>query len=183
MDNENKGLWMKVIGLVVVALILQALFGQDMGDLLSSVVYYFSVIMTGFVGAIIVGVVTPLLGKLLGVMGQDVSLVWFGLLIGNILFVATIWFFKSRFFKEQKFWGMLLAVIVGSILRVIPVTINANALADISDGVRNALGFPQFATALVGGLIALIIIFILKKMNLASKFNLAPEQKKVNQRV
>ncbi|MFW6311805.1 MAG: hypothetical protein ACOC1K_06175 [Nanoarchaeota archaeon] len=161
---QKNQMW-QIIVLIVLSLVFYWLFSPNVGDILAGITYFVSVIIAGLTGGLIVSIVAPLLAGLVGLLGSALSEVLFSLIIANVLLVLGFWLFTEIIFKEKNILGIFLGVLVGSILRAIPVTISANNITDISPELRNALGFPQFASALLGGLILWILYIILAKTN------------------
>ena len=161
---DKKSIW-KIVIFLVISLVLYGIFSTNVGDIFSTIVYLVSVLSMGIGGALAVSIISPILANLFGILGAELSQVLFPLIIANVLLVLGFWVFTKKIFDSKKILGSFLGILVGSIIRAIPITIGANNLAEISTEVRNALGFPQFASALVGGLILWIVYIILSKTN------------------
>lgn len=172
MENKQTSskLAIKIIVFLILAFIFQAIFSSNVADIFITALFFISVIFTGIYAGLGLGILFPLVALIGGMLAPLNNVLW-GLIIGNTLLVVVFWLFKKIAINNAKSLYLWIGALLGAILRVIPITISANRITDISQDIRNALGFPQLATALVGGFLALIIYHLLR----AYKSEILPE--------
>jgi riboflavin transporter len=90
------------------------------------------------------------------------------IMISNIIFVLTIDFIYQYFKDENK--GFWLGVIIGAGLKFIFLILSVNFIAkllikqELAVKVAQMMSWPQFATAVVGGLIAWAVLKWIKRI-------------------
>jgi len=89
-------------------------------------------------------------------------------MISNIIFVLTIDFIYQYFKDQNK--GFWLGVIIGAGLKFIFLILSVNFIAkllikqELAVKVAQMMSWPQFATAVVGGLIAWAVLKWIKRI-------------------
>lgn len=122
----------------------------------------------GFSGAAIAAVISPVLAFLFGQMAipQMIPVV----IVGNIVIVAITWAFfvnDNKFSKGKAFGFDLAGVIVGAAVKtlvlygatvLLMVPVFFKGMPKIAKNVTMMFSWPQAVTAVIGGVLALIII-------------------------
>jgi riboflavin transporter len=90
------------------------------------------------------------------------------IMISNVIFVLSIdYFYRS---VKSQFNGYWIGVVVGGALKYLFIWFNANLMIglilkkDLVSAVVRLVSWPQFATALIGGIIAFVILKWLKRI-------------------
>lgn len=114
-----------------------------------------------------VGVLTPVIAWLVGQLPGPMAPFIPFIMIGNALFVI---FFGIL--KDQQKWGKYIGLILGSFVKFLFLSFSAAKLitvfniglpAKVANKLVIIMGIPQLITALIGGVIALVLIEILTK--------------------
>jgi hypothetical protein len=90
------------------------------------------------------------------------------IMISNAIFILSVDYFYRA--SKKQFNGFWIGVVVGGALKYLFIWFNANLLLglilkkDLAIAVLRIVSWPQFATALLGGLIAFIILKWLKRI-------------------
>ncbi|MFW5788225.1 MAG: hypothetical protein ACOCV3_08150, partial [Halanaerobiales bacterium] len=170
MNQNQKVKTIKIVLLLLAAVLFYALLSPGIGEVVASFLLFSAVLITGLVGSIIVGILVPVLAGLFNLLSPELSEVMLYLVIGNILLVTSYYYINKIIFDKKSLLAVFMGFFIAAILRAIPVTIYAYNLEEISQEMRNALGFPQFFSALLGGVIFFFLFIILRKLDMLSKF-------------
>jgi hypothetical protein len=136
------------------------------GPAVNAILILTAVICGGFYG-ILVGCLTPLLAFLTGQLASALGPFIPFIIIGNILFV-----FSFVILNKQGKYGKYLGILIGALIKYIFLWISASKLillfnlnmpAKVANKLAIAMGIPQLVTAIIGGVIALMLIEILRK--------------------
>ncbi|MDR1018724.1 MAG: hypothetical protein LBM02_08500 [Lachnospiraceae bacterium] len=171
--RENKITWFlgTVVAIVLLAAIQFAtpyLDSQIITGAMIDAVLILTVMTIGLPSGCIVALVSPIFAKLLGaiVFWQIVPFV----MIANVIFVA-IWFFEGNFMKAKMMTRFIVAAVVAAIVKfiILHLSIGKYAVPTLlklsktqSEAITNTFSLPQLLMALVGGVIACILIPILR---------------------
>ncbi len=149
--------------MIALALVFQigfASFAQPAVGPLVNMVLFITTIMVGPLAALCVGLITPLAAFLLGIM-KLFPLVPV-IMIGNSLLVVVFYYTRLRV-KFGDYIGIILAALFKFIFLMTAVRhILPLILAKVPSPIVAAFGINQFITALIGGVLALIVIRSLK---------------------
>lgn len=126
----------------------------------------------GLYSGITVALISPFMAFLLGIGTSFIGIIPF-IALGNIV-IVLVWYFvvNKLFLSMNSYTRMVLALIIGAILKfavlylsivkfAIPLLLNLPA--KIVDKLSLAFSWPQLVTALIGGVIAILIIPVIKK--------------------
>lgn len=153
--------------MLALALVFQigfASFAQVAVGPLVNMVLFITVMMVSPISAIIVGIFTPIIAFIVGVMPMPVLVPVIG--VGNALLVIVFSFFYSK--KKMKFSEYIglfvsalakFAFLAMAIRMIVPMFV-----PKVPPALVTALSFNQFITAMVGGVIALIIVKVLNNI-------------------
>lgn len=101
-----------------------------------------------------IGAITPFMAVVLGVQPPALIPVVPFIVAGNIIYVAV--------FSLTKKYNKIAGVIVAALLKFALLYSAVNFFVIVKPPIKVALSFPQLATALAGGFIALLLIKVLK---------------------
>lgn len=131
------------LALAVQQMKIQWLTGPGINAILILATGYISVL-----SGIIIGIFTPLLALTMGIMPFAPAIPF--IMIGNAsLCIGYAW---------AKKINPMVGVVTGAILKFALLTLAVKYIIDAPPPVAAALGFPQLVTALIGGLIAIVIL-------------------------
>ncbi len=166
MEKNQKRTIISSIILIVLSVIFYRAFAPDLGDILSSLTYFISVLAGGLTGGLAVGILSPLIAGLFDFLSPQLSEVLLYLVIGNVLLVVSFMLINQKLFNPDNLLGIIIGVFVGAVLRVIPVALAVNNMEEVTEEMRQVLGFPQFFAAFLAGLILFIGFGILRRTGL-----------------
>ncbi|OPJ59345.1 ECF transporter S component [Clostridium oryzae] len=156
--------------LLALAIIIQFLgrnlpaINQFMVGPLINAILLITTFVCGTIWGISIGILTPILAWAVGQLPSPMAPFIPFIIIGNIIFVLAFGLLKS------KSYGKYLGILIGSILKFAFLSLSARKLVAlfklaIPSKVANKLiimmGIPQLITALIGGILALVVIYIL----------------------
>ncbi len=157
MDKKTRTLTRTAI-LLAIALVFQFV---KMGQLITgsgiNAVLIIASQMCGLPWAAAIGLITPFMAVVLGVTPPVMIVVVPYIVCGNVLYVLTYSLLKKR--------SRIVGVGVAALLKFGLLYSVVNYFLTVKPPIKAALSFPQLLTALIGGIIALIIIKVLEKMD------------------
>lgn len=123
-----------------------------------------TVLVCGVWYGIALGVLTPVLAWLLGQLAAPFGPFVPFIIIGNAIFVIIFYLFRN-----QKY-GQLIGIVLGAFFKFLFLFVSAKFIAKtlslvpakMLSKLAFAMGLPQLITALIGGLIAVILYSLLK---------------------
>lgn len=125
------------------------------GSLVNSMLYI-STCIIGWPSGVFIGCVTPWIALLFGILKPALAPAVLFIMISNAVLVLTFSIIKDR--------SYIIAVIVASCAKFLTLYISTEFLIKLKPVVVTALQFPQLITALIGGIIAFIVVSILKSI-------------------
>lgn len=144
--------------MIALALVFQigfASFAQSVVGPLVNLVLFVSVMMIGPLAGVTVGVITPLVAFLVGIM--PLAPLVPVIMIGNALLVVVFHFSKQTI-KFGEYIGVVLAALFKFIFLATAVRqLLPLVMPKVPPKIIAAMGINQFITALVGGVIALVV--------------------------
>ncbi len=169
-----------MLALTLAMQFLSGFLGQQL--ITGSVVNLFlilSALTCGLVGGVIIGLITPIIGFVLGLSGNILLTPFIGVAnaIYIVAFLLILKALKFDFSKDvSKFLDIVkgaLSFIVGAVLKFLFMYFIALKLilplvfgGAVPPPVVIAFGITQLFTALIGGVVAFVIAFALEKTNL-----------------
>ncbi|WP_132994945.1 ECF transporter S component [Sporanaerobacter acetigenes] len=150
--------------LLAIALVLQMTLrgvGQPLVGPLINFVLIMSVYLVSVGSGIIVGCLTPLLAFAFGIT-PFFPIVPF-IMIGNVLYVTFFNFFKNRIKRVGDIYAIIFASLIKYAFLTISVRYIVVLFAKVSPKIIAAFSLPQLYTALVGGVLAIIVKRFLPK--------------------
>lgn len=150
--------------LLAIALIFQIGLkevGQPLVGPLVNFVLIMSVLLVGTISGIIVGCLTPLIAFSFGIM-PFFPIVPF-IMIGNSLYVIFFNLFKGRNEKLGEWIGIICASLIKYAFLALTVRYVVNLFVKVPPKMIAAFSLPQLYTALIGGVLAIIVKRFLPK--------------------
>ncbi len=145
--------------LLAIALVFQmGGFPQPITGPLVNAVLYLSAMITGWPGGVLIGIFTPVIAAIRGILPPPlVPLIPF-IALGNGAMVLLFFWLSSK--------NKILGIIVASFVKFIILVIAVNILVQVPPQIAQMMSFPQLITALAGGFIALLAARALKASGL-----------------
>lgn len=159
--------WLTRTGLLLACLIVvqwlpfPAPFKQFVTGPLVNMILLLAVISTGFLGGIILAILSPIFVLILGThsaLGFLLPVVPF-IMLGNI---AYVFFFSILRGKQKLFFPQLIGLILGSMIKFFVLFIAVTYIVKVPAPIGKAMGITQLYTALGGGILAILIGNILE---------------------
>lgn len=154
MDKKTNTLTRAAI-LLGIALVFQFVkMGQFVTGSGINAVLILTATVCGAPWAAAIGAITPFMAVVLGVQSATLIPVVPFIVAGNILYAVV--------FSLIKKYNKIAGVVAAAILKFALLYSAVNFFVNVKPPIKAALSFPQLATALSGGFIALILLKILK---------------------
>ena len=152
--SENKIQWItRTAILLAVALVFQlGGFPQPISGPVVNTVLYLAAMIVGMSSGIVIGIFTPLVAFMTGIMGFPPMIPFIA--AGNALLVIVFVLLK----KYHHILGIVAASFFKFILLAASIRLLANFfLENVPEPIIQAMSLPQLFTALAGGVLALIV--------------------------
>lgn len=145
--------------LLAIALVFQmGGFPQPITGPLVNAVLYLSAMIIGWPGGVLIGIFTPVIAAIRGILPPPlVPLIPF-IALGNGAMVLLFFWLSSK--------NKILGIIVASFVKFIILVTAVNILVQVPPQIAQMMSFPQLITALAGGFIALLAARALKASGL-----------------
>lgn len=178
-NADRKTLLIARIGIMLaLTLALQYLTGLAGIQLLTGSVVNMMLILTamtcGLVGGVCVGLITPYMGFLLGLSSNVILTPFIGVSNGLYiaLFAVILMLLKGEYGSSSSLWQQGVALVVGAFLKFVFLyyityfLLLPLVMATVPAALAATFGITQFFTAMIGGVAAIAIGFLLKKRGL-----------------
>lgn len=148
--------------LLAIALVFQmGGFPQFITGPLVNTVLYLATMIVGWQGGILIGIFTPVIAAMRGILPPPLAPLIPFIALGNSILVILFFWLKSK----NKIFGIIIASVVKFLILVSAVRL----LVQVPPAVAQMMSFPQLVTALAGGFIALLVMNIFKRANIGIK--------------
>ena len=145
--------------LLAIALVFQmGGFPQLVTGPLVNTVLYVAAMIVGWQGGILIGIFTPVIASLRGILPPPLTPLIPFIALGNALLVFLFFWLKNK--------NRIIGIIVASMVKFLLLTNAVKFLVQVPPSIANMMSFPQLVNALIGGIIALLIMQVLKKANI-----------------
>jgi len=163
-----------MLALLIVVQFLTRSFGQLVTGSIVNLILLVSVFIIGIYGGITLAVLSPLLAFLAGIGPAFIQIIPF-IAIGNALFVTIAWFIAKKSISNMNTKGILISstgLITASIGKFLFLWLGLVVVAlPLIPGIKEkqvavisaSFSWPQLITALIGSILAMMIIPLLKK--------------------
>ncbi len=113
----------------------------------------------GIIGAVIIGMLTPLIAFVRGILAPPLAPMIPFIMVGNaVLIIAYV---ISRAKLGKGYAGSAVGLIIGAIIKFLILSSAVRFIVSVPPPVAKAMQIPQLYTALLGGVIAFIVEKIL----------------------
>lgn len=112
-------------------------------------------IYVGAIGGIIIGLLTPWIAFIRGTLAPPLAPMIPFIMLGNAVLVI-IWVLSRRLIKNV-YLGSVAGIVVGATVKFLILSTAVKLIVSVPPPVAQAMQIPQLYTALMGGVIALII--------------------------
>jgi hypothetical protein len=113
-----------------------------------------SAAFAGPISGIIIGLLTPLIAFMRGILAAPLAPMIPFIVIGNGTLVLLFWLGR-RFIKNLI--GSVAGIVTGSVIKFLILSAAVNLIVSVPEPVAQAMQLPQLLNALIGGVIALIV--------------------------
>jgi MFS family permease len=149
-------------------------FGQFVTGSLVNLILLVSVFIIGIYGGITVAVLSPVLAFLAGIGPSFIQIIPF-IAVGNVLLVVVAWLIARNYMSRLKARDVLasaIGLIAASVTKFLFLWIGLVMIAlPMIPGIKQkqlamigaAFSWPQLITALIGSILAIMIVPVLKK--------------------
>ena len=160
MQTSTRIKWLtRTAFLLAIALVFQmGGFPQPITGPLVNTVLYLAASIVGWQGGILIGILTPLVAAMRGILPPPLAPLIPFIALGNSLMVVL--------FYLLKFKNKIIAIIIASLVKFSILFSAVNLLVQVPPAVSQMMSLPQLITALTGGIVALLVMALLKKANL-----------------
>ncbi|NLL61348.1 MAG: ECF transporter S component [Candidatus Atribacteria bacterium] len=160
MQTSTRIKWLtRTAFLLAIALVFQmGGFPQPITGPLVNTVLYLAASIVGWQGGILIGILTPLVAAMRGILPPPLAPLIPFIALGNSLMVVL--------FYLLKFKNKIIAIIIASLVKFSILFSAVNLLVQVPPAVSQMMSLPQLITALTGGIVALLVMALLKKANI-----------------
>ncbi len=145
--------------LLAVALVFQmGGFPQFITGPLVNTVLYLAAMIVGWQGGMIIGILTPVIASMRGILPPPLTPLIPFIALGNATLVILFFWLQAK----NKIVGIIVASVVKFLLLVSAVKL----LVQVPPAIAQMMSLPQLITALAGGVIALLLAHFFKKANI-----------------
>lgn len=176
--RNNKAIYITqtavMLALLIVAQFLTRSFGQFVTGSIVNLILLVSVFVIGIYGGITVAVLSPFLAFLAGIGPAIIHIIPF-IAIGNALFVTIAWVIAKNSISNMSTKGILISstgLAAASICKFLFLWLGLVVVAlPLIPGIKEkqaavisvSFSWPQLITALIGSILAMMIIPLIKK--------------------
>lgn len=129
--------------------------GQFVTGPLVNAVLYISSYIIGWPAGVLIGAFTPWIAFIVGILKPAMAPAIPFIMIGNSLLVVVFYLLKSK--------NAIVAIVTASVAKFACLYFATRFLLELNPKLVTALQFPQLITAVIGGVLALIVISALDK--------------------
>ncbi len=160
MKTDTKTNWLtRTALLLAIALVFQmGGFPQPITGPLVNTVLYLAASIVGWQGGILIGILTPVVAAMRGILPPPLAPLIPFIALGNATMVVLFYLLKSK--------NKIVAIVVASVVKFLILFSAVNLLVQVPPAVSKMMSLPQLITALVGGIVAFLVMTILKKANI-----------------
>ncbi len=145
--------------LLAIALVFQmGGFPQFITGPLVNTVLYLAAMIVGWQGGMLIGVLTPVIASIRGILPPPLTPLIPFIALGNSILVILFFWLKAK--------NRIVAIVIASVVKFLLLVSAVKLLVQVPPVIANMMSMPQLITALAGGAIALVIIHFFKKANI-----------------
>ena len=149
--ERNKIIFVSRTGILLAAALAVQMggFPQLITGPLINTVLYLSALLIGSWGGIIIGICTPVIAFMRGILPQPLGPMVPFIALGNSILVVIFILLKGK--------NEILRIGLASLLKYLILYISVSCIVDVPPKIAQIMGLPQLFTALSGGIIALLV--------------------------
>lgn len=156
MDYNSRWL-IKLIVILSLSLLTQVLGLSYFASILLNMFLFASAVLVGTVGGVLIGTLTPVIAISIGLLPDGLMPLLPFVIGGNIALVVIYNYLGQK--------GKLLSMGIASFIRFTILSSGVRYLSNLSEEVSNMMQVAQLATALAGGLLSLLLIVLIVKVD------------------
>jgi len=119
-----------------------------------------AVMSNGILSGVLIGLISPLIAFSRGILPAPLGPMIPFIILGNIVLVIVFGLFRK---KNSNLLFTTLGIVIGSILKYLILVNAVKFIVSVPILIAQAMGFPQLLTALIGGVLLLVIEIVWKK--------------------
>jgi len=150
--------WITKTAVLLSLLIVIQLF--RMPQLITGIIVNFilllSFIQVDVFSGIIIGLVSPVVAFLLGILAAPLAPMIPFIMLGNAVYIAIFALIRS---KKPNWWKALIGVILGASVKFALLSLSVKYLIAAPPKIAQAMSIPQLYTALMGGVVIILLEF------------------------
>lgn len=159
MDNNIKFITRTAVLLALTVAFQGLKLGQFITGPLVNAVLYISTSTVGMLSGVVIGAVTPWVALLVGILKPALAPVVPFIMLGNALLAIV--------FSLVRPINRYLAIVVASITKFCILYGATKFLLSLKPPIAQAMQFPQLITAVIGGILAIIVLSVLNSIGIA----------------
>ncbi|NLZ51683.1 MAG: ECF transporter S component [Thermoanaerobacteraceae bacterium] len=109
----------------------------------------------GGLGAVIIGMLTPFIAFIRGILAPPLAPMIPFIMLGNAIFVLT--YVVSQRKLGKGFTGAGIGLILGAIIKFLVLSSAVRFIVNVPPPVAQAMQIPQLYTAILGGVVAIVV--------------------------
>lgn len=184
--NKEKTLWITRTAIFIALLVVLQAATAALGNTIITgavvnMLLIVSVMTCGVMSGISVAVISPIMAKFIGI-GPFWSLIPF-IIAGNIVLVLIWYFIGNRSISGNKYVAYIISLITAAVAKFLVLYIGIIKIAipvflDLPEKqatvISNMFSIPQLVTALIGGVLAIVLFPRLKKVIMGGQDHYKP---------
>lgn len=136
--------------LLTIALVFQmAGFPQFITGPIVNAILYLAAMSIGWSGGVVIGICTPIIAAMRGILPPPLAPLIPFIALGNGVLVVLFFWLQAK--------NRILGIIIASTVKFLILVTGVNLLVQVPPPVIQMMSFPQLITAVIGGLIALLV--------------------------
>lgn len=156
LDNSAKIKWITRTAILLSLLLAFQILGlpQPITGPVVNFILLFTVVLNGFYSSMVIGSLSPLIAFSRGILPAPLGPMIPFIILGNLVYIAV---FAIARRKNKKPLYQLLAVVLASVLKYLVLSSAVKFFVAVPAPIAQAMSFPQLITALLGGLILILM--------------------------
>ncbi|MBZ4666616.1 ECF transporter S component [Mahella sp.] len=156
MDMHKRIRWITLSAVLLAITLVVQMIGlpQPVTGPLVNAMLFLSGAFVGAISGIIIGLLTPWIAFLRGILAPPLAPMIPFIMIGNGVMVLLFWL--GRQFMGKR-WGSVIGIAAGSIVKFLILSSAVRFVVSVPQPIAQAMQLPQLINALIGGFAALAI--------------------------
>lgn len=153
MKNSIRNLVLTALFIAITVAIQAMRMPQPFTGPLVNCMLLLSALFVGPIAGILVGLVTPWIASLVGILGAP-ALIPF-IMLSNGVYVLC--FYLGRKLLGKKVLGSAVGIVGGGAVKFLLLSLAVNYIVEVPAAAAKAMQLPQLITAIAGGILAVIV--------------------------